>query len=153
MDKNTLLYVLSTLAQTCAALAAFVGAAGIYRLQVLEQMRRDRYDDIFDWFPDAIHHRVDLISNAREVAAKHPTLVELIKRYDAVEPARKISIRALFIFELCQLVVILFSLIGFAFLNALENSWYTYIGLFLLAFVAVGSTGYCVLAWFREKEG
>ncbi len=37
--QTTILYVLSTLAQTCAALAAFVGAVGIFRLQVL----RERY--------------------------------------------------------------------------------------------------------------
>ena len=38
-DATTLLYALSTLAQTCAALAAFVGAVGIYRLQLLQASR------------------------------------------------------------------------------------------------------------------
>ena len=33
--QTTILYALSTLAQTCAALAAFVGAVGLYRLQSL----------------------------------------------------------------------------------------------------------------------
>lgn len=35
MTENAVLYALSTLAQTCAALAAFVGAVGVFRLQVL----------------------------------------------------------------------------------------------------------------------
>jgi hypothetical protein len=35
MDSQDVLYALSTLAQTCAALAAFVGAVGLYRLQLL----------------------------------------------------------------------------------------------------------------------
>jgi len=33
MGKTTLLYALSTLAQTCATLVAFIGALGLYRLQ------------------------------------------------------------------------------------------------------------------------
>jgi hypothetical protein len=38
-QETTMLYVLSTFAQTCAPLAAFVGAVGIFRLQTL----RDRH--------------------------------------------------------------------------------------------------------------
>lgn len=39
--ETTALYALSTLAQTCAALAAFVGAVGLYRLgQLAEQQKR-----------------------------------------------------------------------------------------------------------------
>src|SRR5262245_52003438 len=33
MDATTVLYALSTMAQTCAALAALVGALGLFRLQ------------------------------------------------------------------------------------------------------------------------
>jgi ABC-type nickel/cobalt efflux system permease component RcnA len=33
MYQHTLLYLFSTLAQTCAALAAFVGAVGVLRLR------------------------------------------------------------------------------------------------------------------------
>src|SRR5437867_10341058 len=40
MDSTTVLYALSTIAQTCAALAAFVGAVGIYGLQLL-QVKQD----------------------------------------------------------------------------------------------------------------
>src|SRR5690242_1572015 len=39
MTQTDILYALSTFAQTCAALAALVGAVGLFRLQVL----RDRY--------------------------------------------------------------------------------------------------------------
>ena len=37
MTETTLLYALSTLAQTCAALAAFVGAVGLFRLQLVRE--------------------------------------------------------------------------------------------------------------------
>jgi hypothetical protein len=40
-EKTILLYALSTLAQTCAALAAFVGAVGLYRLQSLRGRQHD----------------------------------------------------------------------------------------------------------------
>jgi len=39
--QTIILYALSTLAQTCAALAAFVGAVGLFRLQSLRDQRRD----------------------------------------------------------------------------------------------------------------
>ena len=40
MDKDTLLYALSTLAQTDAALIAFLGAIGVYRLQFFNTRSR-----------------------------------------------------------------------------------------------------------------
>src|SRR5436309_9523451 len=47
--ETTVLYALSTLAQTCAALAAFVGAVGVFRLQVLATRRRQLEDDLRGW--------------------------------------------------------------------------------------------------------
>ena len=41
MERDAVLYALSTLAQTCAALAAFVGAVGIFRLQILREQRKE----------------------------------------------------------------------------------------------------------------
>lgn len=41
MNPNDVLYALSTLAQTCAALAAFVGAVGLFRLQSLKNAQQD----------------------------------------------------------------------------------------------------------------
>ena len=43
MTETTILYALSTIAQTCAALSAFVGAVGIYRLQSLRDQTQPRY--------------------------------------------------------------------------------------------------------------
>jgi hypothetical protein len=45
MAKNTIVYALSTLAQTCAALATFIGAVGLYRLQSLQQTRSALFHD------------------------------------------------------------------------------------------------------------
>jgi hypothetical protein len=39
-DPTTVLYVLTTLAQSCGALAAFVGAVGVFRLQMLREQRK-----------------------------------------------------------------------------------------------------------------
>jgi hypothetical protein len=39
-DPTTVLYALSTVAQTCAALAALVGAIGLFRLQILREQRK-----------------------------------------------------------------------------------------------------------------
>jgi hypothetical protein len=58
-DVTTLLYALSTLAQTSAALAAFVGAVGIYHLQTLGWTARAIYEDI-----SAIQGRPPLTSAA-----------------------------------------------------------------------------------------
>jgi hypothetical protein len=40
VNENAVLYALSTLAQTCAALAAFVGAIGLFLLQSLREQQR-----------------------------------------------------------------------------------------------------------------
>jgi hypothetical protein len=40
VNENAVLYALSTLAQTCAALAAFVGALGLFLLQSLREQQR-----------------------------------------------------------------------------------------------------------------
>lgn len=37
--QTTVLYVLTTLAQSCAALAALVGAVGVFRIQMLREPR------------------------------------------------------------------------------------------------------------------
>src|SRR5207244_1941440 len=53
---TTLLYILSTLAQTCAALAAFVGAVGLFRLQVLLGRHRAAERDVRGWTQLATGH-------------------------------------------------------------------------------------------------
>ncbi len=47
MNDQAVFYPLSTLAQTCAALAAFVGAVGVYRLQSLKDKRRGLLQSIY----------------------------------------------------------------------------------------------------------
>jgi len=44
--ETIILYVLSTFAQTCAALAAFVGAVGLFRLETLARRLEAMYHDI-----------------------------------------------------------------------------------------------------------
>jgi hypothetical protein len=45
MAQNTIVYALSTLAQTWTALATFIGAVGLYRLQSLQPTRRALFHD------------------------------------------------------------------------------------------------------------
>ena len=78
-DKTTtVLYILTTLAQSCAALAAFVGAVGVFRLQALREDRnaveRDLrglagrslfgMDEAFLWPVEHISERVDKAATA-----------------------------------------------------------------------------------------
>jgi len=56
MDNTTttVLYALSTIAQTCAALAAFVGAVGVFRLQSLLTSR----ERIEETITGSVAHRI-----------------------------------------------------------------------------------------------
>lgn len=49
VSEIVLLYALSTLAQTCAALAAFDGALGLYRLQSLVSKHQDVERGLRGW--------------------------------------------------------------------------------------------------------
>jgi hypothetical protein len=60
MERDAVLYALSTLAQTCAALAAFVGAVGLYRVQPVASQRRALII--------SIHASIGLRAEAREVS-------------------------------------------------------------------------------------
>src|SRR5229473_6771625 len=99
MTDTTVLYTLSTLAQTCAALAAFVGAVGVFRLQILREQRRE-VDQIrrlriytiqlqgggWDGTPPGFG---PYIGPAGEVEREIERLERLDPRHPAVEPHRE----------------------------------------------------------------
>jgi len=87
--ETTLLYILSTLAQTCAALAAFVGAVGLYRLQSLRNQRRDVYRDIANTIGRQLPSD-RLIAEAR--AINDEALHALVERYDALPGTIRASV-------------------------------------------------------------
>ena len=152
MDKTTILYALSTLAQTCAALAALIGAVGLYRLQSLRQTLDDLYDDIYVRLARPTITHDEVLARARQQSADDPVIADLRRRFDALTPVIRRSRRGLYIFELWQLAAILISLVGFLYLDDLEHWRYTSGGLLVLTLGSVITPGYCALAWFRDNR-
>ena len=164
-DPGTiLLYALSTLAQTCAALAAFVGAVGIYKLQLQgnehvrnEQTIRGLLFHILDR-PAQVMPLDEILQIARnQVANPNPALPasapDILSRALAERddfPRRHWQVTmALFTFEGWNLLVIGASLVGFNYIPLLVASPYTFWSLWVVALGTVVVTGYSVFAWTR----
>jgi len=166
VNENTVLYALSTVAQTCAALAAFVGAVGLFRLQSLrdgqqgaEAILRDAVaTDITTTKAHSIP-RAEVIQRAEriltnQVAGVGPGVPETVgqaltawMRFD--EPIRQVS-RALIIFETWNLAAILVSIGGFAHVHALTCAAWTSVALWLIALGTVIVSGGAVYVWLRR---
>src|SRR5206468_8623509 len=69
MERDALLYALSTLAQTCAALAAFVGAVGLFRLQLLRDARNEADFALRRWAEGAATSRDPYRTTLDEILA------------------------------------------------------------------------------------
>src|SRR5205823_3548508 len=123
-EKTVLLYALSTLAQTCAALAAFVGAVGLFRLQNLASERNEaerefrglvsrvyRTDPVHTPIEEFVAGLQDLLKQRDDVhvlAAKRAH-----ERWNAFTPLRRRSQVGLVVFEGWNLLVIFAALVGF----------------------------------------
>jgi hypothetical protein len=57
LTENAVLYALSTLAHTCAALAALVGAVGLYRIGLLVERRRNVLEELERIINNECHRR------------------------------------------------------------------------------------------------
>lgn len=126
MSETALLYALSTLAQTCAALAAFVGAVGIFRLQTLRTQREEAERD-FRALTGRIIHRDVLLTPINEFlqgidrlrqegGERDPNVQAAVRacvRWRAVVPRIQSSRLTLVVFEVWNLAVIAAALIGF----------------------------------------
>jgi len=159
MSETALLYALSTLAQTCAALAAFVGAVGVFRLQVLREQRRTAEQDLRMLAHELGIGRLDVpVVPLRQV-------VELVRRTDRDVPAREALHRweafvprirqsrwALIVFEVWNLIVIGAALIGFNYLSAMTCARWTSWALWVVALITVFVTLSCVIVWTRRVE-
>ena len=148
MNESAILYALSTLAQTCAALAALVGAVGLYRLQALRGERGKVYDEIYTLLgrptktPDAV------IAEARR-RAPDAMMQDALRRFDELPAIIRRSGRWLCLFEAWNLLVILFSLVGFAYVPSLVGQWWNSVALWITAVGTVGVTGYGVFVWLE----
>lgn len=167
MTEIVLLYALSTLAQTCAALAAFVGAVGVFRLQLLRDQRKE------------VERGLRLLTDALGTVGRDVMLVPMWAIQRGIEEGRKKhgesgqivqavlreqgrwegfvthvrrSRRALIIFEAWNLIVIGAALAGFSMIEPLTGAcWVPW----LFAVASVGTvtvTLVCVVVWTQRAE-
>ena len=157
VNEQAVLYALSTLAQTCAALAALVGALGLYRAQSLRteqtqteaSIRRLLVAHGGTMAGDAQLMSTEWITNqARQIVHAHPEqgeLIAAIAKWDRYEPDFRRSTRLLVRFGGWNLLVILLSLGGFAVVPALTDHLWASVLLWGLAIGTVLSTGAMIL--------
>ena len=81
MERTDLLYALSTLAQTCAALAAFIGAIGLYQIQALRNRHLSAFHDISATQGHPTMSSDDLLRKARN--GPDVKLAGLLEKFDA----------------------------------------------------------------------
>ncbi len=149
MDTNAVtvvLYALSTIAQTCAALAALVGALALYRLQGLRDDRVAQERAIREFMlpymggrEDSFRKRFDTVlqiarNNVRtaDVRTAEPGLPEALADWDAFDARYAGAVRWLVAFEAWNLVAILASLLGFACASWLASRWSLFAGLLIV---------------------
>ena len=166
-DPTTVLYVLTTLAQSCAALAAFVGAVGVFRLQLLRDGQNEAERNLRSmaagmrmatpetapWLPieqltqDFEKERGKASTNASSLVA-----VRAIDAWRAFVPFQDRTRRALLVLEAWNLGVIGVSLIGFNYVPMLARApWFSY----ALLTVATGTVLiplWCVWVWTKRVE-
>jgi hypothetical protein len=151
MTETVILYALSTLAQTCAALAAFVGAVGLYRLQALRDRRRDLLRDILDNLGHRSSTEEAVLVEARRHASDRPQLAELLQEAEQIPGRLRHSRGSLVAFEAWNLVVIGATLVGFNYVSPLVSC--TALAFWALWVAAAGTvivTCYCVLVWTKD---
>ena len=160
-EETTLLYILSTLAQTCAALAAFVGAVGLFRLQLLRAAHNTAErnvrglaarenlgvgSDLAALLPfDYIITRVDKADEKQGAGSKRALGI-----WRAFPAAIHRSRKWLIVFEAWNLFLIAVSLVGFNYVKLWASSPGTFWGVWVAAVGTVAVTGYSVYAWTRE---
>lgn len=163
--QTTVLYALSTLAQTCAALAAFVGAVGLYRLQSLrnEHARNEStlraLHETATLSPEAARRKPidEIVCLIRANAVQSSTSADVVENmrralaeWDAYPARRQGATKALFAFEAWNLLVIFFALIGFNYVPALASNSATFWAIWVAAVGTVAVTAYCVFVWTIE---
>ncbi len=156
--QNTVLYALSTVAQTCAALAALVGALALYRLQLLRDAhtaveRRIRGLLVPAILSQAMDSPLDeVLRTARANATPDrgapqrvsQGLAAALREWDRFPAIYTQALRWLVIFEGANLAVVLGSLVGFTCVPWLASHWWVFVA--LLALGSVGSVAVTALA-------
>jgi hypothetical protein len=166
MDGNTLLYVLSTLAQTCAALAAFVGAVGVFRLQTLRDQQAAAERDLRELAVLVLARATygpiegvlaDLAKVENDRTQSNPNLpraIEARSHWRGFPPQMTKTRRALIGFEIWNLVLIVGSIVGFNYVRALADApRATAVALWIVAIGTFVVTMWCVVVWTRTDGG
>ncbi len=146
-DPGTvLLYILSTLAQTCAALAAFVGAVGLYKLQSLRGEHARNEHTIRGALGGSV---LTLTITPEPVKVR---LRDALAEWDEFPNRQQRATTALIIFEAWNLLVIVASLVGFNCIREWAGapwlSWALWFVAVVTAVITVGS----VWVWTRGVE-
>jgi hypothetical protein len=155
MDNQAVLYALSTLAQTCAALAAFIGAVGLFRLQIVRDQMRDAEFEYRARVRGATGYETHVVPIRRlfELAESIPDIekreyvAEGRALWEAVAPRMRCTIRVLVIFEAWILFVILISLGGLGHVSALACWPWSLAALWSIAIITVLTTGGALFVW------
>ncbi len=153
MTESAILYALSTIAQTCAALAALVGALAIYQINSL----RDRHGFVEREIRALILRRTSLANHlpietvllhARDLVLDQkideneirPKVDAALREWDDYDNHFRRSKRLLTVFVGWNLVAIFISLVGFAFVYSLMNHWASWVILWVVAICTVAAT-------------
>ena len=170
MNETTVLYALSTVAQTCAALAAFVGAVGIFRLQRLfdelgrlEASLSATHYELMGHDPSTIARSITKVvawfHRARDSAppdTRNPLLADGLATVDAWHATRAQVQRAraaLIAFEVWNLGAIGASLVGFNHVQTLAS--YGRLTTGLLWFLVIGTVALtlgCLVVWTEDRR-
>jgi len=162
MGETAVLYTLTTLAQTCAALAAFVGAVAIFWLQILRDQRRDAElalralsDGLTerDPFRTPLAEVLQAVEQPRQ-ADHHNLPAARVARgaWLAFGPRLRRSRRALIVFESWNVAIIGASLIGFNYVPVLKGASWTFGALWGVVVGTVLVTVGSVIVWTQGVE-
>lgn len=152
VDKDTLYWLFSTVAQTYGAIVGVIGMLTVYRLQNLSNFIKEAMDKSIDrrnyylgetiygqdprWFIEAWHKRKESreIRNPDDKKFLDSLSDDLSRALDQTEKIKMRGIR----FLLAHLFIIIFSILALLFSKALEQHQYMAVSVLLLLFGAVG---------------
>jgi hypothetical protein len=162
LNENTVLYALSTLAQTCAGLAAFVGAVGLFRLQALRESRQSAEENLRSLLvvSGALNAMQSKIFTLREVLQRveevraNPTfrlVEEAFVVWSTLEARARRSAVTLSVFKAWNLLVILISIGAFAHVPVLTYQLWASLLLWIIAIVTAIVSGVSVFVWLELR--
>ena len=160
MSEQALFYALSTLAQTCAALAAFVGAVGLFRLQILRDQQREAEFEFRARVWEASGHATQGMSIAAVIALAERINPDEARRriaegrsvWEAVAPQTRRTIYTLAVFEAWILFVIVISLGGLAHVPALACFRWSSVALWGVTIITAAVTGGSLFVWLDVRR-